>query len=169
VLLWLYAYRDKKVVGVFVPCVFQRRFTEVVPIKNLPGVSTGHITRTNKGSFVIRYLVAHSPAEAAPESEEHRPYERRNHAKTTPTAATATSYVMVDVLLIALSWLLVARAFMGPGSKLASILVTSRDAIHYDRSPSVFTILRSDIGLWKKPSRYGCVAIDSIFPEVVDR
>jgi hypothetical protein len=67
-------------------------------------------------------------AEAAPESEETSSMRAtKPRENDTNNAATATSYVMVDVLPIPLSWLLV-RAFMGPGSKLASILVTSRDA-----------------------------------------
>jgi glyoxylase-like metal-dependent hydrolase (beta-lactamase superfamily II) len=135
----------------------ERFVTEVVPIKNLPGVAQLVTSPVLMGSFdPIRYLVALTPppaAEAAPESEEtssDASDETTQKTTTTPTTATATSYVMVDVPPYSPQLATRIRAFMGPGSKLASILVTSRDAIHYDESPSVFTIRRSDIGLWKK-------------------
>jgi glyoxylase-like metal-dependent hydrolase (beta-lactamase superfamily II) len=128
----------------------ERFVTEVVPIKDLPGVAQLVTSPVLMGSFdPIRYLVALTPppsAEAAPDSSD----ETTQKTTTPPTTATATSFVMVDVPPYSPQLATRIRAFMGPGSKLAAILVTSRDAIHYDESPSVFTIRKSDIGLWKK-------------------
>jgi hypothetical protein len=138
----------------------ERFVTEVVPIKDLPGVAQLVTSPVLMGSFdPIRYLVALTPpppSEAAPESEEtssdatDSSNETTQKTTTTPTTTTGTSFVMVDVPPYSPQLATRMKAFMGPGSKLAAILVTSRDAIHYDESPSVFTIRRSDLGLWKK-------------------
>jgi hypothetical protein len=127
----------------------------VVPIKDLPGVAQLVTTSVFQGSFdPIRYLVALTPpppstAETAPESEETSS-DATDETTQKRTTATATDFVLADVPPYSPQLAVRMKAFMGPGSKLAAILVTSRDAIHYDESPYVFTIRKSDLGLWKK-------------------
>jgi glyoxylase-like metal-dependent hydrolase (beta-lactamase superfamily II) len=131
----------------------ERFLTEVVPIKDLPGVAQLVTSSVQQGSFdPIRYLVALTPpppSVAAPESEETSSDSSDEATQKTATTPPST-FVLVDVPPYSPQLVARMKAFMGPGSNLAAILVTSRDAIHYDESPSVFTIRKSDLGLWKK-------------------
>jgi hypothetical protein len=121
-----------------------RFVTEVVPIKGLPGVAQLVTSSLLRASFdPVRYLVALTPPAAASDSDE-------KSSPATDETPSATTFVMVDVPPFTPQLAARMRAFMGPGSKLAAILLTCRDAIHYDETPSVFTIRRSDLGLWKK-------------------
>jgi glyoxylase-like metal-dependent hydrolase (beta-lactamase superfamily II) len=139
----------------------ERFVTEVVPIKDLPGVAQLVTSSVMQGSFdPIRYLVALTPPppsvaaleseEASSEATDSSDEATEKNTTTPPTTAAATTFVLVDVPPYSPQLVARMKAFMGPGSKLAAILVTSRDAIHYDESPSVFTIRKSDLGLWKK-------------------
>ena len=103
-----------------------RFVTEVVPIKGLPGIAQLVTSATVRGSFEpVRYLVGLSP---------------RND----------TDYVMVDVPPYSPQLVTRMKAFLGVEGRLSAILMTSRDAIHYDEAPSVFSARRADLDLWAK-------------------
>jgi hypothetical protein len=111
-----------------------RFFTELVPIRGLSkGVRAAQIvTSATSGSFdPVRYLVGLSKKEEG-ESE-----------------ATDDSFVMVDVPPFSNRLKSTMQQYMGKG-KLAAILVTSRDCIHYDDAPGVFTIRRADVSHWAR-------------------
>jgi glyoxylase-like metal-dependent hydrolase (beta-lactamase superfamily II) len=42
------------------------------------------------------------------------------------------------------------KAFMGKNGRLVAMIITSRDAIHYDDAPAVYTTRRADLDQWKK-------------------
>lgn len=120
----------------------ERFVTEVVPIKGLAGVAQLVSTAAVRGSFEpVRYLVALSPLSSVNASADD---------ETTGPAGRPTSFVMVDVPPFSQQLVTRLQAFMGINGSLAAILVTSRDAIHYDESPSVYSIRRADLDLWGK-------------------
>ena len=121
----------------------ERFVTEVVPVKGLPGVAQLVTEPLMRASFdPVRYLVALTPPPAVTEDSS-------TAAEMIPTS-NATTYALVDVPPFSPQLATRMQAFMGAGSRLTTILVTSRDAIHYDETPSVYTVRRSDLDLWKR-------------------
>lgn len=130
-----------------------RFVTEVVPVKDLPGVAQLVTMPVVTGSFEpIRYLVALSPprdvaptALVAGETTTNVTDALRDQAETTDKT---TDYVMMDIPPFAPQLATRMKAFMGENGRLLSILVTNRDAIHYDEAPAVFSTRRADLDLW---------------------
>lgn len=80
----------------------------------------------------VRYLVALSP-----------PGEGGIDEKATE------KYALVDVPPYSDGLAKKMRSFMGKSGKLASILVTNRDSLHYDESPAVYVTRKSDMAKWQ--------------------
>lgn len=101
--------------------------TVLVPIEGLEGVAQIVTTSTGGGLEPVRYLIN----------------------VTDPSSTSSCSFVMTDVPPY--SELLAAklRRYMGPLGTLDAILLTSKDAIHYNQAPAVFTTRRSDLFQWK--------------------
>jgi hypothetical protein len=121
-----------------------RFVTEVVPVKGLPGVAQLVTSPTVTGSFEpVRYLVALSQPKNTTTSE-------RDGLDDQEQASTdvKTDYVMMDIPPFSPQLVTRMKAFMGLHGQLLSILVTNRDAIHYDEAPSVFSTRRADLDLW---------------------
>lgn len=124
----------------------ERFFTEVVRIKGLePGVRAAQIvTTTTTGSFEpVRYVLALSKHTAAANNDS-------SDDDTSKPAGLSQSFVLVDVPPFSDQLVRQMRDFMGPNGKLVSILVTSKDSIHYDEAPGVFAIRRADLVKWEK-------------------
>lgn len=115
--------------------------SELVPITELPGVAQ-IVTTANDGIIEpVRYLVSLSPQE--------RPLSQEDGGETPNNELQASqSFVMVDIPPFSDKLLANMRKFMASGSKLTAMIITSRDGIHYDDAPAVFTTRRSDLEKW---------------------
>lgn len=119
-----------------------RFVTEVVPVKGLSGVAQLVTTATLSGSFEpVRYLVALSPPKNANSETEHGLEEQ-------VSTNARTEYVMIDIPPFSPQLATRVKTYMGLNGRLLSILVTNRDAIHYDEAPAVFSTRRADLDLW---------------------
>ena len=118
--------------------------TEVVPI--LKGLEKGIraaqlVTSATSGSYEpVRYLVGLSKELTKKEKAKDASPEMLQLKNT---------FVMMDVPPYSDQLARNIRAFMGEGGRLAAILVTNRDAIHYDEAPSVFITRNSDFRAWE--------------------
>jgi hypothetical protein len=117
--------------------------TDLVPIKGLgPGVNAAQlVTTATLGSLEpVRYIVGLSKQQLKSDSAK----------KTSKTAKTAIAdFVMIDVPPFSDELAANIRAYMGLGARLAAILVTNRESIHYDEAPAVFAMRRTDFKQWK--------------------
>jgi hypothetical protein len=126
----------------------ERFFTEVVSIKGLePGIRAAQIvTTTTSGSFdPVRYVVGLSKQPVTIEDSK----ESSDDDATKPDGSPQ-SFVLVDVPPYSDQLAFEIRDFMGPNGKLDSILVTSKDCIHYDEAPGVYAIRRADLVKWER-------------------
>lgn len=126
-----------------------------------PGTAAA-ITTTSSGGAgdePTRYLVALSPPpkrelEEAVEDEDEGG-EEAPHDDDASSAASSTSppprrYALVDIPPYSDALVDQMKSFMGgPNSSLAAILVTCRDAIHYDEAPAVYVTRKSDVTKWR--------------------
>jgi len=80
-----------------------------------------------------RYLVVLSPPQEGENDEEK----------------AAEKYALVDVPPYSDELAKKMRSFMGKGGRLANILVTNRDSLHYDESPAVYVTRKSDMAKWQ--------------------
>lgn len=108
-----------------------RYTTKLVPIESFPGVAQ-LITEPVVSHSVepLRYLVALSPP------------------KNDPTCTN--DYVMVDIPPFSMNLLGQIQSFLGPNGRLRAILISNRNAIHYDEAPAVYSLRRADLDQWKK-------------------
>jgi len=122
-----------------------RFVTKVVPVTDLPGVAQLVTTTATTGSLEpVRYLVALSP----PSSDSNH-NETNSHSNNTTTATD--DYVLVDVPPYSPQLVAQMQAFMGgTRGRLTAILVTHRDAIHYDEAPAVLATRRADLDQWRQ-------------------
>jgi hypothetical protein len=117
-----------------------RFYTEVVPISGLAkGVLAAQVvTSATTGSFEpVRYLVR----------LERKDEETANAAND--LSESKEQFIMIDVPPFSDKLVRQMQTLMGQTGYLSSILVTNRDCIHYDDSPSVFTIRRADLLKWE--------------------
>ncbi|KAL3908459.1 MAG: hypothetical protein SGARI_003054 [Bacillariaceae sp.] len=125
-----------------------RFYTELIRITGLgKGVKAAQIVSSATGGGVepVRYLVRLAKRE---EEED----DVVDESKATPQTISneVDDYVMVDVPPYSKKLVQSMQQMMGPNGRLASILVTCRDSIHYDDAPGVFTIRRADLLKWQK-------------------
>lgn len=110
--------------------------TEVFPIEELveQGIQVAQlITTASTGVFEpVRYLIGLSKDDDDSKAKE----------------SAQKDYVMVDLPPYSETLEQELRSFMGPDGRLSAILVTTKEAIHYDDSPSVFTFRNSDFQKW---------------------
>lgn len=124
-----------------------RFVTEVVPVKGLPGVAQLVTTPTVMGSFEpVRYLVSLSPPQNATTNQVDA--DGVVDDQTSVPMNVKTDYVMMDIPPFAPQLATRIKAYMGVNGRLISIMVTNRDAIHYDEAPAVFSTRRADLDLW---------------------
>jgi hypothetical protein len=120
-----------------------RFVTEVVPI--IKGLETGVrvaqlVTSATSGSFEpVRYIVGLSKELTKQEEKE---------ALSPELLQLQNTFVMMDVPPYSDQLAANIRAFMGDGGRLAAILVTNREGIHYDEAPSVFITRNADFREW---------------------
>ena len=135
-----------------------RFVTTLVPIEELPGVAQLVSSPLVKYSFEpVRYLVPLSelPNENLAETK-RRKVDSGDRAtmdskdSSDSSSPKITDYVMVDVPPFSPILVNQMQSFMGPSSRLVAILVTSRDAIHYDEAPAMYSSRRSDMQFWKQ-------------------
>jgi hypothetical protein len=102
--------------------------TQLVPITGLAGVAQIVTTSMGDGGLEpVRYLV-----------------------RLTPSSSSGNiAFAMTDVPPYSASLVSKMRRYMGSNGTLSAILITSRDAIHYNDAPAVFTTRRSDLYKWK--------------------
>ena len=112
-----------------------RYITTLVPVDDVgmpSGVAATLVTRPllSQSFEPLRYIVALSP----------------------PKNNTLTDYVMVDIPPYSPQLLAQIQSFLGTHSngRLRAIVITNRNAIHYDDAPSVYSIRRADVNLWRK-------------------
>lgn len=123
----------------------ERFCTDLVAIKGLEeGVRAAQIvTTTTAGSFEpVRYVIGLSKEETKAESKESPSQEAPKE--------TDQSFVMVDVPKYSDQLAKEIREFMGVNGQLAAILITSKDCIHYDEAPGIFSMRRADLLKWEK-------------------
>lgn len=126
----------------------------VVPINGLPGVAQIVTTAVSGGGIEpIRYLVSLSPPPSqlvAPTNNNGDTMTVKEQETTTPLLLNKT-FVMVDIPPFSEKLLAQMKTFMGQyGSSLRAMLITSRDVIHYDEAPAVFTTRKSDLEQWAR-------------------
>lgn len=115
-----------------------RFVTEVVPVKDLPGVAQLVTSATVMGSFEpVRYLVSLSPPKAQNVGDDEQTFKEE-----------CLTFAMVDVPPFSRQLVTRMKAYMGVNSKLKVILVTSRNAIHYDEAVTIYSTRRADVDLW---------------------
>jgi glyoxylase-like metal-dependent hydrolase (beta-lactamase superfamily II) len=130
-----------------------RFYTEVVRIRGLgKGVKAAQIISSTTGGSIepVRYLVRLSRLE---EEDDEDVDEDDITAASSPSSLDSDAvedFVMVDVPPYSENLAKAMQKMMGPNGRLASILVTCRDCIHYDDAPGVFTIRRADLLKWEK-------------------
>jgi hypothetical protein len=116
--------------------------TEVVPIINglEKGVRAAQlVTSATSGSFEpVRYVVGLSKELSKKEAKDASP----------ELLKLKNTFVMMDVPPYSDQLAANIRAYMGDEGRLAAILVTNRDAIHYDEASAVFTTRNSDFREW---------------------
>lgn len=124
-----------------------RFVSEVVPVAGLTGVAQIVSTPMVRYSFEpLRYVLALSPPTLREESE--RP--TNDDESSADPAFVNSTFVMVDVPPFSPQLAARMRSYMGLNHTLAAILVTSRDAIHYNEAEAVFSNRRSDLRMWKE-------------------
>jgi hypothetical protein len=125
-----------------------RFVTEVIPVDGLAGVAQLYTSPVIRGSFEpVRYLIAVNPPAPTPV----RPADGDNTSAASIQNTTATAdYVLIDVPPYSPQLVTRMKAFMGTSGRIRALLVTSRDNIHYDEMPSVFTLRRADLDLWRR-------------------
>lgn len=120
--------------------------SSLVPITGLPGVAQ-IVTTANDGLVEpVRYLVSLSPPQRLTPSDDKDDDSEDKKETVAPTATQ--SFVMVDISPFSEKLLANMRRFMKQGGTLAAMVITSRDAIHYDEAPAVYTTRRSDLDSW---------------------
>jgi hypothetical protein len=136
----------------------QDRFvTTLLPIETLPEGSAAQILTSSTTSGAIepvRYLVALSPPDPG----------RREDDSVKPSFGTrATEYCLVDVPPYSPQLMEQMQSFMkSSGGRVSLIVVTSRDAIHYDSASSTdyATLVRkSDLHKWTDALGAGSVDV----------
>jgi hypothetical protein len=132
--------------------------TEVVPIAGLPGVAQLITSSIMKQSLEpARYLV---PLYFSTETTASNDRDDETEATLSTNSSDviedhsvgqqqSATYVLVDVPPFSPQLITRMKAFMGPKSNLSAILVTSRDSIHYDEMPAMYSTRRADLDLWK--------------------
>jgi hypothetical protein len=124
-----------------------RFVTKVIPIRGLNGVAQLLTSPVTLGSFEpIRYLVAVTP----PRLLQSTGSDGTEVSEESSDLTAQISYVLIDVPPFSPQLVARMNAFMGPTGVLSSLLITSRDGIHYDEMPSVFTLRRADLDLWRQ-------------------
>lgn len=102
--------------------------TQLIPITGLAGVAQIVTTSMGDGGLEpVRYLVRLTPSSSSDD----------------------IAFAMTDVPPYSARLASKMRRYMGPNGTLSAILITSRDAIHYNDAPAVFTTRRSDLSKWK--------------------
>ena len=81
----------------------------------------------------VRYLVALSPPKGGKENDKER----------------TEKYALVDIPPYSDEFAQKMQKFMGKEGRLATILVTNRDSLHYDESPAVYVTRKSDMAKWQ--------------------
>lgn len=104
----------------------QDRFvTDLVPVEGWPGVAQLLSSPINSGSFEpARYLVQFRPI--------------------------GTNYCLVDIPPYSPALIERMHNFMGEHGRLSVMVVTSRDAIHYDTAAALYATRRSDLVQWRQ-------------------
>lgn len=115
-----------------------RFITNLIPIIN-GGVNNGVaqlVTKVVDRDSVepIRYLIPLSPIKDLSSTNNNKYY---------------NDYIMVDIPPYSQRLYYDIKEFMGNHSRLVAAVITSRNAIHYDNAPSVFSMRNSDVELWK--------------------
>jgi hypothetical protein len=119
-----------------------RFVSDVVPITGLPGVAQIVTMASGGGIEPVRYLARLSPPMRLGQENDDTKVE----AQETPSLSN--SFVMVDIPPFSVRLLAQMHNFMGEGASLKAMLITSRNAIHYDETPAVFTTRKSDLEQW---------------------
>lgn len=150
-----------------------RFYTEIVPITGLAkGVKASRIlSSTAAGEYeAVRYLVRLSREYDNDDDNDNNNHEdndddehddendnkingKISNAGSTPYIASSEDsyeFVMIDVPPFSEKLVKEMKSLMGHNGRLSAILVTSRDCIHYDDAPGVFTIRKADLTKWGK-------------------
>jgi len=142
-----------------------RFYTEIVPITGLAkGVKASRIlSSTTAGAYeAVRYLICLSRKydnnddddkdEDDDDDDDNKNEEITNAISTShiPSAEENYEFVMIDVPPFSEKLAKEMKSLMGHNGRLSAILVTSRDCIHYDDAPGVFTIRKADLTKWRK-------------------
>ncbi|CAB9498948.1 expressed unknown protein [Seminavis robusta] len=125
--------------------------TELVPITGYTEVAAQIVTTSeSRLSFEpVRYLVSLSPANSSAPAEESSSTEEDDDDDTTKMR----TFALVDMPPYSPSLVAKIKVFMGgeqKNSRLAALLITSRDGIHYDDAPAVYRMRRADLEHWKQ-------------------
>jgi hypothetical protein len=115
--------------------------SDVVPITGLPGVAQIVTTASGGGIEPVRYLASLSPPKRLGPATDDTTVETQE----TPMSNT---FVIVDIPPFSVKLLNQIHKYMGQGASLKAMLITSRDVIHYDEAPAVFTTRKSDLEQW---------------------
>ena len=63
---------------------------------------------------------------------------------------SSTAFLMIDIPPYTEELANTIRSYMGSNGRLAAILVTHKEGIHYDEAPSVYTMRRADLQRWSE-------------------
>lgn len=133
----------------------QEKFDSVlVPITGLPSVAQIVTTSSSDGiTEPVRYLASLSPisSNSKQEEESESGANDKDNNQEKSTSDEEQSFVLVDIPPFSDKLAANMRRFMSKNDgngKLVAMLITSRDAIHYDEAPAVYTTRRSDLYSW---------------------
>lgn len=143
-----------------------RFVSDLRPLPGLQGVAQITSSPQARYSFEpLRYLVAMSPPQLQKREHDESSFEHdgssandRNTNDSNESPPTKdndyrfgnATFAMIDVPPFSPQLAARMKSYMGINHTLAAILVTSRDAIHYDEAQATFTTRRSDLHKWKQ-------------------
>lgn len=128
-------------------------FTELVPvIKGLDeGIKVAQlVTSATKGSFEpVRYLVGLSKITS--QSKVGGVAEKDSKKTRSQSKKALNDFVMIDVPPFSKQLKQDMEQYLADNNgRLSAMLMTSRDCIHYNEAPGVYSIRRAELGKWTK-------------------
>mmetsp|Transcript_22322 Transcript_22322/g.48280 ORF Transcript_22322/g.48280 Transcript_22322/m.48280 type:complete len:504 (+) Transcript_22322:217-1728(+) len=120
--------------------------TALSRLKGIAGVAKIE-TNSSGGTEPVRYLVALSPP-ADKASNGSNKIDTEKESTKGSTMQLPCKFALVDVPPYSDKLAEEVRSFMGETGRLATLLVTNRDSLHYDESNAVYVTRKSDMAKW---------------------
>lgn len=125
--------------------------SKVIPFDGKAGVARILSSSAESTNEPIRYLVSLSPPRMEKSNESSNEMDGDgSKSESSNHEGDILKYALVDIPPYSDELVEQMHNFMGPNSKLSSILVTSRTSIHYEEGPAVYVTRKSELETWIK-------------------